>query len=96
MDYLIVLQIYGVVSAALAGTSYITLYKPAIQLLEEIVESDTPYGGWLGFIIWNLAAIIAAPWTAYVLLQNNNEEFIERFAVVLAERIIAEEEEGDE
>jgi len=96
MDYLIMLQIYGVISVALAGTSYITLYRPAIKLLEEIVEGDTPYGGWLGFTIWNLAAIIAAPWTTYILLQNNNEEFIERFAVVLAERIMKEDEGDDE
>jgi len=92
MDYLSGLQVYAVVSAALAGTSYLTIFRPSIELLEEIVEDKTLYSGWLGFIMWNILASIVSPWTAYILLKNNNEEFIEQFAVRLAERIIEEDE----
>ena len=92
MDFLTGLQMYLVVAIALAGTSYWTLYKPAIQLLEEIVQEKTVYSGWLGFTIWNICATAVAPWTAFILLKNNNEEFIEQFAVALADKMMVNNE----
>jgi hypothetical protein len=69
------------------------MYRPAIKLLEEIIEDDTTYSGVLGFILWMLFSTIAAPWNLYLILQNNNEQFIEDFAVTLANRILESEDE---
>jgi len=97
MDFWGVLQIYLIVAAALAGTSYLNLYRPAIQLLEEIMERKVPrYNGVTGTIIWLLIAFIVAPITAILLLNNNNIIFIERLAVSLANGLIEEEEEEEE
>ena len=93
MDLWSVLQVYIVVAAALAGTSYWNLYRPAIQLLEEIVDQDVPrYSGWMGTIMWFLISFTVAPITAVLLLSNDNEEFIEKLAVSLADGIEEDEE----
>lgn len=93
MGYWTGLQLYGVIALALAGTSYVQMYRPAIALLEEIVERKTYYSSWLGGFMWVAASTLLTPWTLYILLKNNNEEFIEEFAVTLADKLAEEEEE---
>ena len=40
MDFWIGLKVYTLIAVALAGTSYMTLFRPSIELLEEIVEEE--------------------------------------------------------
>ena len=87
------IQIYILIAVAIAGTSYFTLYKPSIELLEEIVERKTTYSGFILGVTWCLGAVIAAPLIATFLLKNDNEKFVEQFAVTLANRIIEDEDE---
>jgi hypothetical protein len=88
------LEIYILVAIALGTTSYFMLYKPAIELVEEILETKTVYSSGILKITWLLAATIITPLTAWFLLKNNNQDFIEGFAVALANKII--EEDGEE
>lgn len=91
MDFWTAAKIYAIVSLALAGTSYYTLYKPSIELAEEIVGRDLPFhSGWLGTILWFLMSGLMSPWTIFVLLSNDNNKFIESFALKITE--IVEEE----
>ena len=90
MDFLIT---YAVIAGAIAGTSYFTLYRSAIELTEEILDEDLPkYKGWMGIIFWLSISFIFAPLTAFMLLKNDNRDFIDKLALVLANRIIEEEE----
>jgi len=79
-------QIYLLVAIAISGTSYFNLYRPGIQLLEEIVEERTIYSSMLGATVWSLIALIAAPAIAVILLSDTNKEFINSLAVRLAEK----------
>lgn len=93
MDFWSVLQVYVVIAIALAGTSYWNLYRPAIELLEEIVDKDVRrYSGWFGTIMWLTISFTVAPVTAILLLSNDNNEFIENLAVSLANGITEEDE----
>lgn len=95
MSFWMGIQLYVIISLALAGTSYLTIYRPSIELYEEIIEEqNTVYSGWIGFTTWILAAVVIAPYTAYILLQNDNQDFIEELAISLAD--ISEEEEDEE
>ena len=88
------LQVYLIVAAALAGTSYFTIYRPAIELTEEILDEDLKfYRGWFGTSLWLVITAIFAPATLIVLLRNNNESFIEQFAVALANTMMDEDED---
>jgi hypothetical protein len=88
MNFVEAAQIYGIVSLALAGTSYVTLYRPAIYLTEEIVEENLAhYRGWLGTLAWFSIATPLSPLVAIILLKNNNNSFIEKFAIKLADRV---------
>jgi len=93
MDVWTVAQWYGIISLALAGTSYLTLYIPGIELAEEILDERLPLQrGWIGTSLWFILSTLISPWTAIVLLSNNNEDFIEKFAVALADNIIKKED----
>jgi len=93
MDFWAWLQVYLIISIALAGTSYINLYRPAINLLEEILdEKNTFYSSIWGMLLWLILSFIAAPATLVLLTVNNNDSFIERFAVSIADRVINKED----
>jgi hypothetical protein len=87
MDIMSVVLMYIVIALSASITSYITIYRPAINLLEEIVERKTLYSGLIGSSIWIILTTIAFPWNINILLKNDNDLFIERFAVELAERM---------
>lgn len=86
MDLWTVLGLYGVIALSIAWTGYFRLYRPSIELLEEILEQKTVYSGATGFMIWTTFATILAPGLAMLLLANDNDKFIRGFAVNLAER----------
>jgi hypothetical protein len=86
MDFWTIIQTYLLISTGLAITSYITLYRPAIAFLEEIVEQKTRYSGPFGAALWTIIAFVFSPYILFILLSNNNRDFIELFAVTLAER----------
>jgi hypothetical protein len=67
------------------------IYRPTVELLEEILERDTFYGGILGFLSWHIIAITLAPYVAVVLLKNDNDDTIQGLAGSLAEKILEEE-----
>ena len=86
------IQAYGVVSIAVSGTSYFTLYRPAIDLAEEIIDKDLPsHRGVLGTGIWLVLAALMCPFTVWLLIRNDNLDFIERYALVISERYIDDE-----
>jgi Trk-type K+ transport system membrane component len=87
-----ILQIYLLVAIALAGTSYFNLYRPGIQLLEEIIDQKTVYSTFWCALVWLVIALIMAPFIAIVLLVNDNNEFIHSLALKLASRFEEEEE----
>lgn len=85
--------IYLAIAASLSLTSYLTIFRPSINLLEEILEQKTLFSGITGFLLWNIFATIVAPWTLLILLSNRNTETSERFAVSLANAMLEEDEE---
>jgi hypothetical protein len=94
MEVLTGFQIYGVIAVSISLTGYLRIYKPSISLLEEIIEENsTIYSGFSGFLIWNSFATVLAPLVGFMLLQNDNEEAIQKFAVGLANRILEEEDD---
>lgn len=87
-------QIYLVIAGALAGTSYFTLFRPGVDLAEEILNEKLPWHrGITATVMWLVISAAVAPWTAIVLLSNNNASFINDFATHVADRIIEEEED---
>lgn len=82
---------YIIFAIATAMTGYIMIYKPAVDLLEEIVEEETVYGGVIGFLIYTIIATVLAPGICFLLLKNRNTEIIEGYAVSLAENILDDE-----
>ena len=72
-----------------------TIFVPSIKLLEEIVDEKTFYSGIKGFLLWNIMATFAAPWTLIILLSNNNKKRSETFAITLADTLL-EDDEDDE
>lgn len=93
MDFWVGLQIYGIIAGALAGTSYINLFRPTMKLLKEILEDEIPpHDSWFGHLIWLIVSFILAPVTAFILLSNNNDLFIEKLAIALSEGLIEEDE----
>ena len=68
------------------------LYQPSIELLEEILDEKTVYSGLTGFIIWNSIAVILAPGIMFLLLKNDNEKWIQEFALKLADKRLDDDE----
>ena len=92
MDVWAILQLYIVIALAISSTSYITLYRPGIALLEEILEQKTIYSSIVGAIMWLTLSTIFAPLVALVLLMNDNIGFSQTLAVNLANKYLEEEE----
>lgn len=95
MDFSTGLGLYIIIAISLAATSYMMLFRPSIELLEEIIEDKSQYSGITGLIIWYIGATIAAPFVAYVLLKNDNDGFIEALAVALADKILDKEDKEE-
>ena len=96
MDSWTIFQLYGLVSVALGATSYFTLYRPAVELVEQILDEELPiYRGWFGTSLWLIIATLGSPVSALVLLSNNNDRFITDFALKLADRVIDTDEDDE-
>jgi len=95
MDFITGLQIYGLIAFSAGITSYLMIYRPAIRLLEEIIEDSTMYSKWYGSLLWVAFSTVAFPWIVILLLKNNNKGYIEHFAVTLAQKIIEREEDEE-
>lgn len=95
MDFIIGLQIYGLIAVSAGLTSWLTIYRPAVKLLEEILEDSTVYSTWFGTILWILFSTVAFPWIVLLLLKNNNKSIIEEFAGTLAVKILEQEDEDE-
>lgn len=94
MELLKWIMYYLATSASLALTSYFVLYRPAIKLLEEILqERSENYRGIRGFILWQLVATVFSPYVLLLLVKNDNDTIIQQAAVTLADHILEEEEE---
>lgn len=92
MNIWAIVQIYLLVALAIGCTSYITLYRPATELLQEILEQKTFYNTWSGSLLWIILSSIAAPFLFIVLISNDNESFIRALASTLANKYIEEDE----
>lgn len=91
------LQMYGLIAVAMAGTSYLRIYRPAMELLleildEEYLEDASLYSGAVGTISWFIISIIATPYILFILLKNDNATTIRHIASHLATRVIEEQE----
>ena len=83
---------YLITSLSLSLTSYFMLFRPSVNLLQEILNTeDTAYNGVQGFLIWNMLATVFSPVALISLLKNNNTKIIETIATGLADREIDEE-----
>lgn len=83
---------YLIVALSLSLTSYITIFKPSIDLLEDIVGEKTSYSGIFAFLIWTVLGTLCAPWLLVILLSNNNTTIAEKIAVDLAEGYLEDDE----
>ena len=69
--------IYVVVALSISLTSYLNIYKPALELYKEITEEERPiiesfiYKG-----IWVILGFIMAPLIAFMLLRGRNDNYI--------------------
>ena len=71
------------------------MFRPAIKLLAEILETKTYYNRWPGLVLWLGTSFVVAPYVILVMLTAKNSVFIEDFASSTAMRFL-EEEEDDE
>jgi len=81
---------YLLISVSLAWTSYFRIFRPALDLLEEILEQKTVYRGAFGFLTWTVLAALGAPMTLYILLTVDNGPIITHIATELADRELDE------
>ena len=94
MDFPTGLLIYALLALGLSLTTYLTIYRSAVKLLEEILDTDkTVYSGLSGFLLWIVFASLMAPWTATLLLKNNNTEVSEEMAATLDMKIMGIDDE---
>ena len=69
--------LYLITALSIGITSYITIYKPAVELYVEILEDeDVLQTSWTAAILWILASTRAAPVIAITLLSGKNEKII--------------------
>lgn len=85
--------LYLTIALSLGLTSYINLFRPSISYAEEILDEELPYNGLFGLIIWVALATLFAPFTALLLLANNNTGIIKDLAVKFAKKHLEEDEE---
>ena len=85
--------LYLTIAFSLGITSYINLFRPSVSYAEEILDAELPYNGLFGLIVWVALATLFAPFTAILLLSNNNQGIIKDLAVKFAEKHLEEDEE---
>ena len=69
--------IYSIVAIGISLTSYINIFKPALELYLEITEEEDPTVGSIFYkIVWLGLAFILAPFTGYMLIRGRNDKYI--------------------
>lgn len=86
-----ILLMYLIIALSTGITSYIRLYRPAVRLVDEILEYKTIYGGILGSLLWVGIGTLIAPWILLVLFGTDNQSFISNFAAGLIEKQLEDE-----
>jgi len=91
MEFIQALGIYSLVAIALTWTTYITIYRPAIEILEGIIELKTSFSGIIGFIMYTIVGFIFAPILPLLIIANDNESLRIKLASELLSRYIDDE-----
>ena len=92
MDFVHGMWIYIIVAISLCLTSYITIFRHAVEYSEEILDEISEYKGVFGFTLWVALATLFAPATLVLLVANDNKKVIEDIAVQLAEKQLEDDE----
>lgn len=74
--------IYAIIAFGISLTSYINIYRPALDLYIEVTEDEKPIVGTFVYkIIWVLLTFIGAPLVAFMLIRGINEKYIRELVV---------------
>ena len=78
---------YSIVALGIGLTSYITIYRPAIHLYEEISERENSMQhGFIFQTFWIIAATMLAPLMAVLLMKGKNQEYIKDLVLYWVEQ----------
>ena len=83
MDIII---IYGILALSISLTSYINIYKPAVELYKEITDEDVPQVGSIIYkFVWIVLGFVLAPFVGFMLLKGRNDNYIRDLVVAWIE-----------
>ena len=69
--------IYAVIAFGISLTSYLNIYRPALDLYVEITEENRPIVGTIIYkVVWIVLAFIMAPIIGIMLIRANNDKYI--------------------
>ena len=69
--------IYAIIALSIALTSYINIYKPALDLYIEITEEESPIiASTVYNVVWVIIAFTMAPFVAFMLFRGRNDNYI--------------------
>ena len=76
------LIIYALIALSISLTSYINIYKPAVELYEEVTEDEESIVNSIPYkIVWLVLAFIMAPFIGFMLLRGRNDNYIRDLVV---------------
>lgn len=74
--------VYAIIALSISLTSYLNIYRPALDLYIEITEEERPIVGSIIYkIVWLVLAFIMAPFIAFMLAKGRNENYIRNLVV---------------
>ena len=74
--------IYLLVAISISLTSYITIYKPALELYIDIIEErNIIQNSILGKFLWIILGTVLAPFVGIALLSGKNSNIIRRIVL---------------
>lgn len=69
--------IYAIVAFSISLTSYLNIYKPAVELYVEITEEERPIINSIIYkVVWVILGFLMAPFIAIMLLRGRNDNYI--------------------
>jgi hypothetical protein len=85
--------IYAIVALSISLTSYLNIYKPAVELYIEVTEEEKPVINSIIYkIVWLGLAFILAPFIALMLIKGQNDDYIRNLVVAW----IGDDDDDDE
>lgn len=94
MGFIHLIGIYSLVALGVSWTTYITIFRPTVAIVNEVLEyKPRSLNGFIGFILWTALAFILAPFTTVLILVNDNNFCIQTLAADLIEKLGDDEEE---